>query len=56
MLSDKEKTRRDIQHTWEVAEKFNENSPVKSRQMTQEEIEQIFGGNPDYIKEIKVSE
>ena len=30
----------------------NENQPVYSRQMTDEEKEQIFGGNPDYIKNI----
>ena len=30
----------------------NEKQPVYSRQMTEEEMTQIFGGNPDYIKNI----
>ena len=30
----------------------NEKQPVYSRQMTEEEKAQIFGGNPDYIKNI----
>jgi len=30
----------------------NMNLPVYTRQMTKEEIEQIFGGNPDAIKNI----
>ena len=31
---------------------LNEKQPVYSRQMTEEEMAQIFGGNPDYIKNI----
>ncbi len=37
----------DMRNCWQ-----NENQPVYSRQMTDEEKEQIFGGNPDYIKNI----
>jgi hypothetical protein len=30
----------------------NENQPVYTRQMTEEEMTAIFGGNPDAIKNI----
>lgn len=30
----------------------NENQPVYTRQMTAEEMAAIFGGNPDYIRNI----
>lgn len=30
----------------------NENQPVYTRQMTEEEVAAIFGGNPDAIKNI----
>lgn len=30
----------------------NSQQPVWTRQMTEFEIAQVFGGNPDYIKEI----
>lgn len=33
----------------------NENQPVYTRQMTAEEIKQIFGDNPDAIKDIGMS-
>lgn len=38
----------------ERAEEINKNAEVKTRQLTPEEIEKIFGDNPEYGKEIKV--
>lgn len=35
---------------------LNDYQPVISRKMTKFEIEQIFGGNPSYIKEINIRE
>lgn len=32
----------------------NREQPVKTRQMTEDEIRKIFGENPNHIKEIKV--
>lgn len=34
--------------------KKNEEAPVKTRQLTKEEFEKIFGDNPEYGKEIKI--
>lgn len=38
----------------ERAEEINKNAEVKTRQLTPEEFEKIFGDNPEYGKEIKV--
>ena len=38
---------------WEYTKK-NEEMPVKTRQLTKEEIEKIFGDNPEYGKEIEI--
>lgn len=38
----------------ERAEEINKNAEVKTRQLTPEEFEKIFGDNPNYIKEIKI--
>ena len=44
----KEELERDIDmRNWQ-----NENQPVYTRQMTEEEMAAIFGGNPDAIKNI----
>lgn len=32
----------------------NREQPIKTRQMTEDEIRKIFGENPNHIKEIKV--
>ncbi len=40
----------------ERAEEINKNAEVKTRQLTPEEFEKIFGDNPNYIKEIKIWE
>lgn len=32
----------------------NMEQPVKTRQLTEDEMRKIFGENPDYIKEVKV--
>ena len=42
----------ELEHDIDMRNWQNENQPVYSRQMTDEEKEQIFGGNPDYIKNI----
>ena len=34
--------------------KKNEEAPVKTRQLTAEEFEKIFGDNPEYGKEIEI--
>jgi hypothetical protein len=34
--------------------KKNEEAPVKTRRLTKEEIEKIFGDNPEYGKEIEI--
>jgi len=38
----------------ERAEEINKNAEVKTRQLTEEEMEKIFGNDPNYIKEIKI--
>lgn len=38
----------------ERAEEINKNAEVKTRQLTPEEFEKIFGDNPNYIKEIEI--
>lgn len=38
----------------ERAEEINKNAEVKTRQLTAEEFEKIFGDNPNYIKEIEI--
>lgn len=38
----------------ERAEEINKNAEVKTRQLTPEEFEKIFGDNPEYGKEIKI--
>lgn len=44
----KDELRRDVSmKNWQ-----NENQPVYTRQMTEEEMAAIFGGNPDAIKNI----
>ena len=44
----KDELRRDVSmRNWQ-----NENQPVYTRQMTEEEMAAIFGGNPDAIKNI----
>ncbi len=44
----KDELRRDVSmRNWQ-----NENQPVYTRQMTEEEMATIFGGNPDVIKNI----
>lgn len=45
-----EETNRNIKR----AEEENENAIVKTRQLTEEEMEKIFGNDPNYIKEIKI--
>ncbi len=40
----------------ERAEEINKNAEVKTRQLTPEEFEKIFGDNPEYGKEIKIWE
>ena len=42
----------ELEHDIDMRNWQNENQPVYTRQMTAEEMEQIFGGNPDYIKNI----
>ena len=32
----------------------NMEQPVKTRQLTEDEIRKIFGENPNYLKEVKV--
>lgn len=38
----------------ERAEEINKNAEVKTRQLTAEEFEKIFGDNPEYGKEIEI--
>ena len=38
----------------ERAEEINKNAEVKTRQLTPEEFEKIFGDNPEYGKEIEI--
>ena len=45
-----EETNRNIKR----AEEENENAIVNTRQLTEEEMEKIFGNDPNYIKEIKI--
>lgn len=47
-----EKVYAELNHDIAVMNAKNLNQPVYTRQMTAEEIENIFGGNPDYIKNI----
>lgn len=45
-----EETNRNIKR----AEEENENAIVKTRQLTEEEFDIIFGDNPEYGKEIEI--
>ena len=47
-----EKVYAELNHDIAVMNAKNLNQPVYTRQMTAEEIENIFGGNQDYIKNI----
>lgn len=47
-----EKVYAELNHDIAVMNAKNLNQPVYTRQMTAEEIENIFGGKPDYIKNI----
>ena len=42
----------ELEHDIDMRNWQNENQPVYTRQMTAEEMEAIFGGNPDAIKNI----
>ena len=50
----KERYLDEIRRNLDRAEKENENATVKTRQLTKEEMEKIFGNDPNYIKEIKI--
>lgn len=50
----KERYLDEIRRNLDKAEKENENAIVKTRQLTEEEMEKIFGNDPNYIKEIKI--
>jgi len=45
----------ELTHDVKIMNAKNMNLPVYTRQMTTEEIEQIFGDNPDAIKNIGMS-
>lgn len=45
----------ELKHDVKIMNAKNENQPVYTRQMTAEEIKQIFGDNPDAIKDIGMS-
>ena len=45
----------ELNHDVEVMTAKNNNQPVYTRQMTEEEMKQVFGGNPDAIKNIGMS-
>lgn len=45
----------ELKHDVKIMNAKNMNLPVYTRQMTKEEIEQIFGDNPDAIKNIGMS-
>ncbi len=42
----------ELEHDIDMRNWQNENQPVYTRQMTEEEVAAIFGGNPDAIKNI----
>lgn len=42
----------ELEHDISMRNWQNENQPVYTRQMTEEEMAAIFGGNPDAIKNI----
>ena len=42
----------ELEHDISMRNWQNENQPVYTRQMTAEEMAAIFGGNPDYIRNI----
>ena len=50
----KERYAEEVARSINEYEKMNEEAEVKTRQMTPEEIAQIFGDNPEYGKEIKI--
>lgn len=44
----------ELNHNIDEMNEKNMRQPVRSRQMTEEEIEKIFGSDPDYIRNIKI--
>ena len=42
----------ELEHDIDIRNWQNKNQPVYTRQMTEEEMTAIFGGNPDAIKNI----
>lgn len=44
----------ELNHDINKMNERNLRQPVRSRQMTEEEKEKIFGSDPNYIKDIKV--
>ena len=44
----------EVNRNIERAEEENKKAEVKTRQLTPEEIEKIFGDNPEYGKEIEI--
>ena len=47
-----QRLKEELEHDIDMRNWQNENQPVYTRQMTEEEIVAIFGGNPDAIKNI----
>lgn len=47
-----QRLKEELEHDIDMRNWQNENQPVYTRQMTEEEMAAIFGGNPDAIKNI----
>lgn len=47
-----QKVKEELERDIDMRNWLNEKQPVFTRQMTEEEKAQIFGGNPDYIRNI----